>query len=161
MDRLTCLIGWTDGHAWLDELTDMPDLIPTLLFPSNIHQSGTSMRLFFTFYRDFVCMFMCALARACVRASVCARMRVCMLACVCMCARERERTAIFYQISLFELWDARRSFLFDLWLLFILWVMSKNFPSLHFYLLWISCNLYQRHLRLGWRPLVPLSQHFC
>ena len=27
----------------------MPDLIPTLLFPSNIHQSGTLMRLFFTF----------------------------------------------------------------------------------------------------------------
>ena len=85
----------------------MPDLIPTLLFPSDIHQSGTLMRLFFTFYRDFVCMFMCALARACVRASVCARMRVCTLACVCMCARERERTAIFYQISLlsFEMQD--------------------------------------------------------
>ena len=27
----------------------MPDLIPTLLFPSNIHQSGTSMRLLFKF----------------------------------------------------------------------------------------------------------------
>ena len=27
----------------------MSDLIPTLLFPSNIHQSGTLMRLFFTF----------------------------------------------------------------------------------------------------------------
>ena len=27
----------------------MPDLIPTLILPSNIHQSGTSMRLFFTF----------------------------------------------------------------------------------------------------------------
>ena len=33
----------------LDELTDMPYLIPILLFPSNIHQSGKSMRLFFTF----------------------------------------------------------------------------------------------------------------
>ena len=26
-------IGWTDGHAGFDELTDLPDLIPTLLFP--------------------------------------------------------------------------------------------------------------------------------
>ena len=33
----------------LDELTDMPYLIPTMLFPSNIHKSGKSMRLFFTF----------------------------------------------------------------------------------------------------------------
>ena len=95
--------------------SDMPDLIPTLLFPSNIHQSGTSMRLFFTFYRDFVCMFMCALARACVRASVGARMRVCKLACVCMCARERERTAIFYQISLlsFEMQDVLSFSIYD------------------------------------------------
>ena len=34
----------------------MPDLITTLLFPSNIHQSGTSMRLFFTF--TFIVMIM-------------------------------------------------------------------------------------------------------
>ena len=34
----------------------MPDLIPTLLFPSKIHQSGTSMRLFFTF--TFIVMIM-------------------------------------------------------------------------------------------------------
>ena len=96
----------------------MPDLIPTLLFPSNIQQNGTSMRLFFTFYRDFVCMFMCALARACVRASVCARMRVCTLACVFMCARERERTAIFYQISLlsFEMQDVLSFSIFDFFL---------------------------------------------
>ena len=40
----------------LDELTDMPNLIPTLLFPSNIHQSGNSMRLFFTF--TFIVMIM-------------------------------------------------------------------------------------------------------
>ena len=47
-DRQTYLIGWTDGHARFDELT-VADLIPTLLFPSSIHQSGISMRLFFTF----------------------------------------------------------------------------------------------------------------
>ena len=40
----------------LDELTDMPYLIPTMLFPSNIHQSGKSMRLFFTF--TFIVMIM-------------------------------------------------------------------------------------------------------
>ena len=34
----------------------MPDLILTLLFPSNIYQSGTSMRLFFTF--TFIMMIM-------------------------------------------------------------------------------------------------------
>ena len=34
----------------------MPDLISTLLFPSNIHQSGTSMRLVFTF--NFLVMIM-------------------------------------------------------------------------------------------------------
>ena len=49
MDRQTCRIIWSDGHAWFEEPTDMPDLIPTLLFPSNIHQNGTSMRLFFMF----------------------------------------------------------------------------------------------------------------
>ena len=27
MDRQTCLIGWTDGHSWFDEFTDMHDLI--------------------------------------------------------------------------------------------------------------------------------------
>ena len=40
----------------LDELTDMPYLIPTMLFPSNIHKSGKSMRLFFTF--TFIVMIM-------------------------------------------------------------------------------------------------------
>ena len=45
MDRQTCLIGWTDEHAYFDELTNMPDLIPTLLFSPNIHPSGTSMLL--------------------------------------------------------------------------------------------------------------------
>ena len=49
IDRQKCLTGWTNGHAWFDELTDMPYLIPTMLFPSNIHQSGKLMRLFFTF----------------------------------------------------------------------------------------------------------------
>ena len=49
MDRQTCLIGWTDEHALFEELKDIPDLILTLLFPSNTHQSGTSVRLLFTF----------------------------------------------------------------------------------------------------------------
>ena len=53
MDWQTCLIWWTKRRAWFDGQMDMPDLmnsvpdlILTLLFPSNIHQSGTSMRLF-------------------------------------------------------------------------------------------------------------------
>ena len=36
----------------MPELTDIPKLVPTLLFPSNIHQSGKSMRLFIYHHSD-------------------------------------------------------------------------------------------------------------
>ena len=48
----TDLHAWLDGYAWFDELTELPDLIPTLLFPSNIYQSSTSKRRFFIFNDD-------------------------------------------------------------------------------------------------------------
>ena len=58
MDWETCLIWWTDRHAWLYGLMDMPELmnLQTCLIwyrPCYFAQSCTSMRLFFTFYKDF------------------------------------------------------------------------------------------------------------
>ena len=55
MDWWTCLIWWTDRHAWFDELTDMPDLMPTFLLTRAVHRCLYSLqRLFLYGLMDFV-----------------------------------------------------------------------------------------------------------